>query len=123
MSIRNRRSARACRSPEQDYSTWTKIIVHAICLSDGSKEAARHFCERPFLSDAWLSCAGTGELAPEIGFSKSDRESGRLTGEMGAHTNFRRLWQFCNSSAGHARAAAALEHISAGLNRGDSQVF
>src|SRR6266516_310572 len=32
-----------------------------------AKEAARHFCERPFLSDAWLSCAGTGELAPEIG--------------------------------------------------------
>src|SRR5260370_2734473 len=53
-----------------------------------SKEAVRHFCERPFLSDAWLSCAGTGELAPEIGFSKSDRESGRLTGEMGAHINF-----------------------------------
>jgi hypothetical protein len=25
------------------------------------------FRERPFLSNAWLSCAGTGELAPEIG--------------------------------------------------------
>ena len=23
--------------------------------------------ERPCLSDAWLSCAGSGELAPEIG--------------------------------------------------------
>jgi hypothetical protein len=27
------------------------------------------FRGRPFLSHAWLSCAGTGELAPEIEFS------------------------------------------------------
>ena len=45
--------------------------------SAGQGRAARYqqrgrpsFRGRPFLSDAWLSCAGSGELAPEVGNSE-----------------------------------------------------
>jgi hypothetical protein len=32
------------------------------------EKAARCPGERPCRSDAWLSCAGSGELAPEVGW-------------------------------------------------------
>jgi hypothetical protein len=35
--------------------------------SIAAQETGRpRFRERPFRSDAWLSCAGSGELAPEV---------------------------------------------------------
>ncbi len=39
-------------------ASWNVIIT---------REGRPSCRERPCLSDAWLSCAGSGELAPEIG--------------------------------------------------------
>jgi hypothetical protein len=37
------------------------------------KKGRPSFRERPFDPDAWLSCAGSGELAPEVGISNPNR--------------------------------------------------
>jgi hypothetical protein len=46
-----------------------QLDVQSKTLAAARNGKAARVPERPFLSDAWLSCAWPGELAPEIGCS------------------------------------------------------
>src|SRR5216684_7414302 len=50
--------------------TKTLPLGRVLSIRSGCEKAARCPGERPCRSDAWLSCAGPGELAPEVGNSE-----------------------------------------------------
>src|SRR5262249_3188436 len=54
--------------PDPDQSPARKPICN--------EKAARCPGERPYRFDAWLSCAGSSELAPEVGISDTSESNG-----------------------------------------------
>src|SRR6266700_5504505 len=63
-----------CVRPPNPLEQKTAYDVSASARHHGmsctTREGRPSFQGRPCLSDAWLSCAGSGELAPEVGNSE-----------------------------------------------------